>query len=152
MSQYVRFSLTGYVYFPYIIDKSLGVTASKFKSNLRGNLLEGSNSLLPSEVSITLNKLSDVGFIARTDDNARKSISYQISIMIHADALSHYELDTLVHSSLSKSLAKFKAGLVIFSSVSEEKDTKRCTVRLGSFYNYNERTGLTYVSDRDFSN
>ena len=71
--------------------------------------------------------------------------------MAHADTYSHAELDKLVHTVLKEILTKSCAGLVIFSSVSEEKDSKRSTLRLGSYYHYNQRTGrVEYVPDRDF--
>lgn len=151
MGQFVRFSLTGVLYFPYSDKTSVKQNASKFKNTLKGCLLAG-NGMLPKEVSITMVKANDVDFVLRTDDESRYSLSYHLSILAHVDSLSYDEVDSLVHSALKKSLAKHEAGLVIFSSVSEEKDSRRARLRLGSQYHFNKRTGLVYSSVRDFDN
>lgn len=149
MGQFVRFSLTGVLYFPYSTKKSLKYDAPNFKKTLRGCLLAG-NGFLPKEVSVTMLKASDVNFVLRTDDEERHSLSYHLSILAHVDSMSYTEVDSLVHSALKKSLAKHKAGLVIFSSVSEEKDSKNAKFRLGSQYHYNERGGLVYSRVNDY--
>lgn len=151
MSQYVRFPLTGVLYFPYSSKDSLSKDASKFKAMLSNALFSSPCVFLPSEFSVSLKKANDLGFVLRTDDEDRSTLSYHLSIMAHADAYSHGELDKLVHAVLREVLTKSRAGLVIFSSVSEEKDSKRSTIRLGSYYHYNQRTGrVEYVPDRDF--
>ena len=150
MSQYVRFSLTGVLSFPQSSKSTLSQDAFRFKQSLKGFLLVG-NSLLPKEVSVTMNKVNDLGFIIRTEDEKRDSLSYQLSILAHVDSLSHKEVDAIIHSAIKYSLSRYKASLVIFSSVSEEKYSKQRTVRLGSYYHYNQREGrLEYVSDYDF--
>ena len=151
MSQYVRFSLTGVLYFPYSSKESLSKDASKFKIALGKRLFSSPCVFLPSEFSVSLEKANDLGFVPRTNDAERSTLSYHLSIMAHADAYSHAELDKLVHTVLREVLTKSRAGLVIFSSVSEEKDSKQSTLRLGSYYHYNQRTGrLEYMTDRDF--
>lgn len=149
MGQFVRFSLTGVLYFPYSTKKSLKYDAPNFKKTLRGCLLAG-NGFLPKEVSIDMLKANDVNFILRTDDEERYSLSYHLSILAHVDSVSYDEVDSFVHSALKKSLAKHEAGLVIFSSVSEEKDSQNARLRLGSQYHFNKRTGLVYSPVRDF--
>ena len=72
--------------------------------------------------------------------------------MAHADAYSYDEVDILVHKTLKEALTKSLAGLVIFSSISEEKDSRRARFRLGSQYHFNKRTGLVYSPVRDFDN
>lgn len=149
MGQFVRFSLTGVLYFPYSTKKSLKYDAPNFKKTLRGCLLAG-NGFLPKEVSVTMLKASDVNFVLRTDDEEHHSLSYHLSILAHVDSVSYDEVDSLVHSALKKSLTKHEAGLVIFSSVSEEKDSQNARLRLGSQYHFNKRTGLVYSPVRDF--
>lgn len=51
---------------------------------------------------------------------------------------------------LRGALTKSQAGLVIFSSVSEQKNSKHMTVRLGSYYHFNKQTGLVYTSVSDY--
>ena len=151
MSQYVRFSLTGVLYFPYSSKESLSKDASKFKIALEKRLFSSPCVFLPSEFSVSLKKANDLGFVPRTNDSERSTLSYHLSILAHADAYSHAELDKLVHTLLRELLTKSRAGLVIFSSVSEEKDSKRSTLRLGSYYHYNQRTGrVEYMPDTDF--
>lgn len=151
MSQYVRFSLTGLLYFPNSSKESLSKDASKFKIALEKRLFSSPCVFVPSEFSVSLKKANDLGFVPRTNDADRSTLSYHLSIMAHADAYSHAELDKLVHTVLREVLTKSHAGFVIFSSVSEEKDSKRSTIRLGSYYHYNQRTGrLEYMPDRDF--
>ena len=150
MGQFVRFSLTGVLYFPYSTKKSLKFDAQNFKKTLRGCLLAG-NGFLPKEVSIEMLKANDVNFVLRTDDEERYSLSYHLSIMAHVDSVSFREVDKLVQTALVKSLTKHKAGLVIFSSVSEEKNTCNAQFRLGSQYHYNERTGLVYTKVNDYN-
>jgi hypothetical protein len=150
MGQFVRFSLTGVLYFPYSNKKSLKLDAAKFKKTLKGCLLSG-NGFLPKEVSVTMLKANDVNFVLRTDDEERHSLSYHLSIMAHVDAMTFREVDKVVQSALVKSLTQHKAGLVIFSSVSEEKDTRNAQFRLGSQYHYNERTGLVYTRVNDYN-
>ena len=152
MSQYVRFSLTGVLYFPYSSKDSLSKDASKFKVALEKRLFSSPCVLLPSEFSVSLKKATDLGFVPRTNDVERSTLSYHLSIMAHADTYSHAELDKLVHTVLKEILTKSCAGLVIFSSVSEEKDSRRARFRMGSQYHFNKRTGLVYSSVRDFDN
>ena len=151
MSQYVRFSLTGVLYFPNSSKESLSKDAQKFKVGLEKKLFSSPCVFLPSEFSVSLKKANDLGFVPRTNNAERSTLSYHLSILAHADTYSHSELDKLVHTVLKELLTKSRAGLVIFSSVSEEKDSKRSTLRLGSYYHYNQRTGrVEYVPDRDF--
>lgn len=96
-------------------------------------------------------KANDVNFVLRTDDDERHSLSYHLSILAHVDSLSFNVVDKIVHSALEKSLTLHKAGLVIFSSVSEEKDSKNAKFRLGSQYHYNERSGLVYSRVNDYN-
>jgi hypothetical protein len=152
MSQYVRFSLTGVLYFPYSSKESLSKDASKFKVALEKRLFSSPCVFLPSEFSVSLKKANDLGFVPRTNDEERSTLSYHLSIMAHADAYSYDEIDGLVHKVLKEALTKSLAGLVIFSSVSEEKDSRKARLRLGSQYNFNKRTGLVYSSVRDFDN
>lgn len=149
MGQFVRFSLTGVIYFPYSDKTSVKQNASKFKNTLKGCLLAG-NGILPKEVSITMQKANDVDFVLRTNDDYRYSLSYHLSILAHVDSLSFNVVDKIVHSALEKSLSMHKACLVIFSSVSEEKDSKNAKFRLGSQYHYNERGGLVYSRVNDY--
>lgn len=149
MGQYVRFSLTGVLYFPYSSKKTLSLESQKFKKTLKGCLLSG-EGLLPKEVSITMQKANDVDFVLRTNDDYRYSLSYHLSILAHVDSLTFNVVDKIVHSALEKSLTMHKAGLVIFSSVSEEKDSKNAKFRLGSQYHYNERGGLVYSRVNDY--
>ena len=151
MSQHVRFSLTGVLYFSNSSKESLSKDASKFKVALEKQLFSSPCVLLPSEFSVSLKKANDLGFVPRTNDGERYTLSYHLSILAHADTYSHAELDKLVHTVLKEVLTKSRAGLVIFSSVSEGKDSKRSTIRLGSYYHYNKRTGrVEYMPDRDF--
>lgn len=150
MSQYVRFSLTGYVYFTDN-TKDLSKQASSFRKSLKERLFSGHDRLYENQTSVVLSKIDNLGFIAYSDSSFRQSTSYQISIMIHTDLFDHYELGQFVHSALAQVLKSHKAGLMIFSSVSEEKYTKLSTIRLGSWYNYTERTGLEYIPDKDYS-
>ena len=152
MSQYVRFSLTGVLYFPYSSKDSLSKDAHKFKVALSNRLFSSPCVFLPSEFSVSLKKANDLGFVLRTDDGDRSTLSYHLSIMAHADAYSYAEVDRLVHATLKEVLAKSCAGLVIFSSVSEEKNSRRTRLRLGSQYHFNKRTGLVYSPVRDFDN
>ena len=152
MGQYVRFSLTGVLYFPYSSKDSLSKDAHKFKVELEKKLFSSPCVFLPSEFSVSLKKANDLGFVLRTDDEERSTLSYHLSIMAHADAYSYDEIDGLVHKVLKEALTKSLAGLVIFSSVSEEKDSRRARLRLGSQYHFNKRTGLVYSSVRDFDN
>ena len=152
MSQYVRFSLTGVLYFPYSSKDSLSKDAHKFKVALSNRLFSSPCVFLPSEFSVSLKKANDLGFVLRTDDEERSTLSYHLSIMAHADAYSYDEVDRLVHATLKEVLTKSCAGLVIFSSVSEEKDSRRTRLRLGSQYHFNKRTGLVYSPVRDFVN
>lgn len=149
MGQFVRFSLTGVLYFPYSNKKSLKLDAAKFKKTLKGCLLSG-NGFLPKEFSVTMIKANDVNFVLRTDDDERHSLSYHLSIMAHVDSVSYDKVDSLVHSALKKSLTMHESGLVIFSSVSEEKNSQNARLRLGSQYHFNKRTGLVYSPVRDF--
>ena len=150
MSQYVRFSLTGYVYFTDS-SKDLSKQASSFKKSLKDSLFSGHDRLYENQTSVVLSKIDNLGFIAYSDSSLRQSMSYQLSIMIHTGLFDHHESDQFIHSALAKVLKSHKAGLMIFSSVSEEKYTKLSTVRLGSWYNYTERTGLEYIPDKDYS-
>lgn len=150
MSQYVRFSLTGYVYFTDT-NKDLSKQASSFKKSLKEKLFSGIDSLYEGQTSVVLSKLDNLDYISYSDTSFRKSISYQLSIMVHTDLFDHYELDQFIHSALAKVLKQYKASLMIFSSVSEEKYSKLSTVRLGSWYQYSDRFGLKYVADKDFS-
>lgn len=152
MSQYVRFSLEGVLYFPYSSKDSLSKDAHKFKVALSNRLFSSPCVFLPSEFSVSLKKANDLDFVLRTDDEERSTLSYHLSIMAHADAYSYDEVDRLVHATLKEVLTKFLAGLVIFSSVSEEKDSRRTRLRLGSQYHFNKRTGLVYSPVRDFDN
>lgn len=152
MGQYVRFSLTGVLYFPYSSKDSLSKDAHKFKVELEKKLFSSPCVFLPSEFSVSLKKANDLGFVLRTDDEERSTLSYHLSIMAHADAYSYDEIDGLVHKVLKEALTKSLAGLVIFSSVSEEKDSRRARLRLGSQYHFNKRTGLVYSPVRDFDN
>ena len=152
MSQYVRFSLTGVLYFPYSSKESLSKDAHKFKVELEKKLFSSPCVFLPNEFSVSLKKANDLGFVLRTDDEERSTLSYHLSIMAHADDYSYDEIDGLVHKLLKEALTKSLAGLVIFSSVSEEKDSRRARLRLGSQYHFNKRTGLVYSSVRDFDN
>lgn len=152
MSQYVRFSLTGVLYFPYSSKDSLSKDAHKFKVALSNSLFSSPCVFLPSEFSVSLKKANDLGFVLLTDDEERSTLSYHLSIMAHADAYSYEEVDRLVHATLKEVLTKSLAGLVIFSSVSEEKDSRRTRLRLGSQYHFNKRTGLVYSPVRDFDN
>lgn len=152
MSQYVRFSLTGVLYFPYSSKDSLSKDASKFKAMLSNALFSSPCVFLPSEFSVSLKKANDLGFVLRTDNEERSTLSYHLSIMAHADAYSYDEVDGLVHKTLKEALTKSLAGLVIFSSVSEEKDSRKARFRLGSQYHFNKRTGLVYSPVRDFDN
>ena len=150
MSQFVRFSLTGYVHFTDT-NKDLSRQASSFKKNLKEKLFSGRDCLYENQTSVVLSKIDNLNFIAYKDISLRESMSYQISIMVHTDLFDHYELDQFIYSALEKVLKSHKAGLMIFSSVSEEKYTKLSTVRLGSYYNYSERFGLEYMVDKDFT-
>ena len=152
MSQYVHFSLTGVLYFPYSSKDSLSKDAHKFKVALSNRLFSSPCVFLPSEFSVSLKKANDLGFVLRTDDEERSTLSYHLSIMAHADAYSYDEVDRLVHATLKEVLTESLAGLVIFSSVSEEKDSRRTRLRLGSQYHFNKRTGLVYSPVRDFDN
>lgn len=152
MSQYVRFSLTGVLYFPYSSKDSLSKDAHKFKVALSNRLFSSPCVFLPSEFSVSLKKANDLGFVLRTDDEERSTLSYHLSIMAYTDAYSYDEVDRLVHATIKEVLAKSLAGLVIFSSVSEEKDSRRTRLRLGSQYHFNKRTGLVYSPVRDFDN
>lgn len=152
MSQHVRFSLTGVLYFPYSSKDSLSKDAHKFKVALSNRLFSSPCVFLPSEFSVSLKKANDLGFVPRTDNAERSTLSYHLSIMAHADAYSYDEVDRLVHTTLKEVLTKSLAGLVIFSSVSEEKDSRRARLRLGSHYHFNKQTGLVYSPVRDFDN
>lgn len=150
MGQYVRFSLTGYVYFTdTTID--LSKQSSSFRKNLKSELVLGRDSLYGRQTSIVLSKIDGLDYIFYNDSSLRESMSYQLSIMVHTDLFDHNELDQFIHSALAKVLKRHKAGLVIFSSVSDEKYTNSKTVRLGSWYQYSERFGLKYIADKDFS-
>ena len=150
MSQYVRFSLTGYVYFTdTTVD--LSKQASSFRKFLKSELFRGRDSLYKSQTSVVLSKIDGLDYIFYNDSSLRESMSYQLSIMVHTDLFDHYELDQFIHSALAKVLKNHKAGLVIFSSVSDEKYTDSKTVRLGSWYQYSKRFGLEYKADKDFS-
>lgn len=98
-----------------------------------------------------MNKVNDLNFVPRTEDQERFSVSYQLSILAHVDSMSHTDVDMYIHMALKDSLTKCQEGLVIFSSVSEQKDSKHMTVRLGSYYHFNKQTGLVYTSDSDYS-
>ena len=151
MSQYVRFSLTGVLSFPNSSKESLSKDAHKFRVALEKRLFSSPCVFLPSEFSVSLKKARDLGFVLRDDDEERSTLSYHLSIMAHADAFSDKEVDKLVHKALSEVLTQSFANLVIFSSISENKYSKHSTVRLGSYYHYNQRERcLEYVSDRDF--
>lgn len=151
MSQYVRFSLTGVLSFPNSSKESLSKDAHKFKARLNNWLFSSPCIFLPSEFSVSLKKANDLGFVLRDDDAERSTLSYHLSIIAHADAYSDKEVDKLVHKALSEVLTQSCANLVIFSSISENKYSKQSTVRLGSYYHYNQRERrLEYVSDRDF--
>lgn len=114
MSQYVRFSLTGVLYFPYSSKESLSKDASKFKIALEKRLFSSPCVFLPSEFSVSLKKANDLGFVPRTNDSKRSTLSYHLSILDHADTYSHAEIDKLVHTVLRELLTKSRAGLVIF--------------------------------------
>lgn len=150
MGEFTRYSLTGVLYFPYASKRNLGSYSARFTKEFRKYLL--STSLFTQEeFTISLNKVNDLNFVPRTEDQERFSVSYQLSILAHADSMSHTDVDMYIHMDLKDSLTKCQAGLVIFSSIAEEKDSKHMTVRLGSYYHFNKKTGLVYTSDSDYS-
>ena len=150
MGEFTRYTLTGVLYFPYASKRNLGSYSARFTKEFRKYLL--STSLFTQEeFTISLNKVNDLNFVPRTEDKERFSLSYHISILAYVDSVPHADVDRYIHMALKEALAKSQAGLVIFSSVSEQKDSKHMTVRLGSYYHFNKRTGLVYTSDSDYS-
>lgn len=149
MGEFTRYSLTGVLYFPYASRGNLGAYLAKFTRKFKKFLL--STSLFDSEeFSVSIDKVNDLNFIPRTEDKDRFSLSYHISILAHVDSVSHADVDRYIHTALRDALTKSQAGLVIFSSVSEQKDSKHMTVRLGSYYHFNKQTGLVYTSVSDY--
>lgn len=148
MSQYVRFSLTGVLYFPYASPATLSNNGSKFKKLLEKAL--SSRHIYSDECSINLSRVYKLGFVIRANDEQRSSLSYQLSIMAHVDAYTHEELDGIFHAALREVLTKCQAGLVIFSSIAEEKDSRHASFRLGSTYHFSKKAGLNYLPASDY--
>lgn len=149
MGEFTRYSLTGVLYFPYASERNLGSYCARFTKEFRKYLL--STSLFTQEeFSVSLNKVNDLNFVPRTEDQERFSVSYQLSILAHVDSMSHTDVDRYIHMALKEALTKSQAGLVIFSSIAEEKDSRHATFRLGSAYHFNKRAGLVYLPVSDY--
>lgn len=136
MAEYTRLSVTANLGFVSTKLEHLEKTAKDFQSKLTQSLT-GDKSILPEEISVSLAKMENQGFVFRNYPNPG-SVSYHLSIMAHirnfdSDALTNY-----VYEKLDNIVKDYKAEMVVFSLLADEKYSDNFVLKKGDSLHFKD--------------
>lgn len=136
MAEYTRLSVTANLGFVSTEPAQLEEVAKEFQSKLTQSLT-GNKSILPEEISVSLVKMENQGFVFRSYPNP-SSVSYHLSIMAHIRNFNSDELTNYAYEKLDNIIKDYKAEMVIFSLLADEKYSDNFVLKKGDSLHFKD--------------
>jgi hypothetical protein len=134
MAEYTRLSVTANLGFVSTAPEQLEKTAKKFQSKLT-KLLTANDSILPEEISVSLSKMEGQNFTFK-NDSTETSVSYHLSIMGHIRNFDSKPLAEKVYIKLADLVKEYRAEVVIFSLLTDEKYSSNHVLKKGQYIHF----------------
>ena len=134
MAEYTRLSVTANLGFISTEPEQLEEVAKEFQSKLT-KLLTANDSILPEEISVSLSKMEGQNFTFKNDTTGT-SVSYHLSIMAHIRNFDSKPLAESVYVKLDKLVKEYKAEIVIFSLLADEKYSSEYVLKKGQYIHF----------------
>lgn len=134
MAEYTRLSVTANLGFVSTEPEQLEEVAKEFQSKLT-KLLTANDSILPEEISISLSKMEGQNFTFKNNTTGT-SASYHLSIMAHIRSFDSKPLAEKVYIKLADLVKEYKAEVVIFSLLADEKYSSNHVLKKGQYIHF----------------
>lgn len=134
MAEYTRLSVTANLGFVSTEPEQLEEVAKKFQSKLT-KLLTANDSILPEEISVSLSKMEGQNFTFKNDSTGT-SVSYHLSIMGHIRNFDSKPLAEKVYIKLADLVKEYRAEVVIFSLLTDEKYSSNHVLKKGQYIHF----------------
>lgn len=134
MAEYTRLSVTANLGFVSTEPEQLEEVAKEFQSKLT-KLLTANDSILPEEISVSLVKMEGQNFTFKNDTTGT-SVSYHLSIMAHIRNFDSKPLAEKVYIKLADLVKEYRAEVVIFSLLTDEKYSSNHVLKKGQYIHF----------------
>lgn len=134
MAEYTRLSVTANLGFVSTEPEQLEEVAKEFQSKLT-KLLTANDSILPEEISVSLVKMEGQNFTFKNDSTGT-SASYHLSIMSHIRNFDSKPLAEKVYIKLADLVKEYRAEVVIFSLLTDEKYSSNHVLKKGQYIHF----------------
>lgn len=134
MAEYTRLSVTANLGFVSTEPEQLEGVAKEFQSKLT-KLLTANDSILPEEISVSLSKMEGQNFTFKNDSTGT-SVSYHLSIMAHIRNFDSKPLAEKVYIKLADLVKEYRAEVVIFSLLTDEKYSSNHVLKKGQYIHF----------------
>ena len=134
MAEYTRLSVTANLGFVSTKPEQLEEVAKEFQSKLT-KLLTANDSILPEEISVSLVKMEGQNFTFKNDTTGT-SVSYHLSIMAHIRNFDSKPLAEKVYIKLADLVKEYRAEVVIFSLLTDEKYSSNHVLKKGQYIHF----------------